>query len=145
SLTLFDVASGAQKRTVQVPGNQFMTAAATPDGRTVFTYNQGGRFYDGHTLEPRATLDFKGQQLFYVALSADGTRLAGAELLGGGGDARGRVHVWDAATGKELPLNLPIIKGAPTSVVISPDGKWIASATGSGNIRLWDTATGQER
>jgi WD40 repeat protein len=29
--------------------------------------------------------------------------------------------------------------------VISPDGKWIASATGSGNIRLWDTATGQER
>lgn len=148
SLTLWNMATGGQKQTVAVGGgNQFMSAAATPDGRTVFTYSQGGKFWDGTTLEPRAALDgFKGQFLMFPVLTADGRRLAAGDIQNaGGGDSRGRVRVWDAVSGKEIPLNLPMLKGSLTSVVLSPDGKWVAAGTTGGNIRLWDAATGQER
>jgi WD40 repeat protein len=148
SLDLWHTATGAPKQQVPLAGpNQFMNAAASADGRRVFTL-QGGKFWDGATLEPRGTLENPpGQQVHPVVLSADGSRLALGELLrgGGGGDNKCRVRVWDAGTGKELPLNLPALNGALTAVALAPDGKWVAAATSMGNIRLWDATTGQER
>ena len=79
-----------------------------------------------------------------VALTADGKLLARA-------GADNTVDLWDVASGKKLHT----LKGhtAPLfKVAFSPDGKTLASITGSwlpndvlGEVKLWDVATGKER
>ena len=66
--------------------------------------------------------------------------LPGRDLLAVG-LSTGQVLVLDAVTGGELYRNRPH-KAAVVEMVVSPDGKWLASSDGS-TIRLWDTATGQ--
>ncbi len=79
-----------------------------------------------------------------VALSANGKLLAVAP------HDQTIVRLWDVSTGQEHTL-----KGNPfsvTALAFSPDGKTLATATGSwlpdgapGEIKLWDVATARER
>ena len=79
-----------------------------------------------------------------VTLSANGKLLAVAP------HDKTTVQLWDVATGKQQTL-----KGhgfSVTALAFSPDGKTLASATGSwlpdgapGEIKLWDVAAGTER
>jgi WD40 repeat protein len=79
-----------------------------------------------------------------VALTANGDLVAVA-------GSENTVKVWDVADGKKLHT----LKGHGFTVItlsFSPDGKSLASATGSwlpdgapGELKLWDVATGKER
>jgi WD40 repeat protein len=60
------------------------------------------------------------------------------------------VQLWDVATGREHTLQGHAF--SVTALAFAPDGKTLASATGSwlpdgapGEIKLWDVATGKER
>jgi RNA polymerase sigma factor (sigma-70 family) len=79
-----------------------------------------------------------------VALTADG------KLLARGG-ADNTVDLWDVASGKKLHTlkghTVPILR-----VAFSPDGKTLASITGSwlpdevrGEVKVWDVVSGKER
>jgi WD40 repeat protein len=49
----------------------------------------------------------------------------------------GSVRVWDIATGSEVAV-LPGHKDRVNSAAVSPDGKWIVSATRDKEIKLWE-------
>jgi RNA polymerase sigma factor (sigma-70 family) len=99
---------------------------------------------DGKEHKPLLSVPLPDRTMLTMALSAQGKRLAIAPQNGT------VIQLWDVATGKEKTL-----KGHAFSVIalaFSPDGKTLASATGSwlpdgapGEIKLWEVATGTER
>jgi len=77
-----------------------------------------------------------GQEIYDVAFSPDGRRLATA--------SRDRtVKIWDMENGHEL-LTYAGHGDSVRSVAFSPDGKQIASAGGEADIKLWDPNTGKD-
>jgi WD40 repeat protein len=69
-----------------------------------------------------------------LAFSPDGKRIATA--------SGSTVRLWDAATGKELPLT-DGHQGALTAVALSADGKTVVSWGADRTIRRWEAATGK--
>jgi WD40 repeat protein/serine/threonine protein kinase len=57
--------------------------------------------------------------------------------------AAGAIRLWDASTGRPIPLQLEGPADKVTSVALSPDGTRLAARrTGDHSILLWDLATG---
>jgi WD40 repeat protein/Flp pilus assembly protein TadD len=63
----------------------------------------------------------------------------GSALVATGGD-EGMIHLWSAATGKEVGKPLPQ-EGAVMALAFSPDGKRLLSGGADGTARLWDVDT----
>ncbi|RYP43642.1 hypothetical protein DL768_009817 [Monosporascus sp. mg162] len=81
-----------------------------------------------------STLEGHGSDVFLVAFSPDGSRLAS-------GSWDRTVKVWDAATGACLST-LKGHGGGVRSVAFSPDGSRLASGSNDGTVKVWDAATG---
>jgi WD40 repeat protein len=91
--------------------------------------------------------------LLSLAFSPDGKTLAsagGGQLDGRDGGPRGEVKLWDVPTGKLL-RTIAVENGIVFDARFSPDGKLLATASGSGKavpavlgeVRLWRPATGE--
>lgn len=74
-----------------------------------------------------------GQDLYCVAFSPDGTRLATNAH-------NNEIKIWDAASGKERST-LKGHSGFVWCVAFSPDGKYLASGSDDRTVRVWDLAT----
>jgi RNA polymerase sigma factor (sigma-70 family) len=75
-----------------------------------------------------------GHQSGVVAVGSDGRTTVSV--------SKESVRVWDAATGQEVrnwALTPPAVAAA-----VSPDARWVATATGGGSVKLWDTAKGEK-
>jgi WD40 repeat protein len=123
--------------------------AFSPDGRRVVSgsgnFATQGRLIRWDATTARRLLTFPGVSPFVnaVALRRGGRHDAAAY-------SDGTVRVWDAVTG-ELVRPLPGHVSNAADVVYSPDGRWLASASGDrfdtmkpGEMKLWDADTGQE-
>ena len=53
------------------------------------------------------------------------------------------LRVWDSKTGKEV-LALPGHTGTIGDITFSANGKYIATASADGTVKLWDAGTGKE-
>lgn len=77
------------------------------------------------------------RDVFTGAVSPDGALVVFAHK-------DGAVSLWSAATGAQV-RSLGRHAGTATDVAFSPDGRWIASIGGDGNVLVTSVATGAER
>jgi WD40 repeat protein/serine/threonine protein kinase len=118
-----------------------LAVAWFPDGERFVTAGGGDGKGDGandHTVRvwTRGRADaavFSGHddRVTGVSVSADGRRLLS-------GDRGGRLRLWDANTGRELPrFDAAPAPSGVNAVAISPDGAEAVSAHRDGTVRVW--------
>jgi len=129
-----------------------LLAALSPDGRFAAAYEPlsartfaGGRItvrdLSGGAIRQSLAVP-EGPEIFALAISNDGSRLAAARA--------GEVDpllVWDVAVNKlrRLPAAGWLVQGTQLQIALSPDGKLLAGIDTLRNIRLWDVESGEER
>jgi WD40 repeat protein/tRNA A-37 threonylcarbamoyl transferase component Bud32 len=135
---LWDPDSGQELSALKGIGGVFFS----PDGRRLAAIgaDRSGwtmMVWDSGSGQDLRKLQGHMDQVFSVAFSPDGTRLAAAC-----GD--GTVKLWDVVSGQPLHT----LKGHTkwvSSVAFSPDGKRLVTAGSTDRaVKLWDVATGQQ-
>lgn len=137
-IRLWDTTTGVDRDILN--GRQPLVTAVTffPDGRTLASASFDGRvtLWDTETGGVQATLASATDRLYSLSVSTDG------QFVAAGGRDR-TVQVWDAAT-HQLVATLGGHEMSVRALGFSRDGQMLASA-GKEGIRLWDTATWEER
>jgi WD40 repeat protein/serine/threonine protein kinase len=151
-VTIWEATTGQKRSEFPAHEKHVRCVIFSPDGQHLATAGWDGRAkiwaFDPRQGQiknsPPGVLEHRAA-VSSVAFSPDGQHLASA------GDDK-TVRVWDTATGAEicaLPghagfgVLLGHLDGFPC-VAYSPDGQFIASASGDPTLKLWDAKTGQE-
>jgi len=129
--------------------------AFTPDGRTLFVANEGGpnkgdapgivEVWDVSQSAPQKTAQLDGHRdwITSLAVSRDGRILAS-----GGARFDQSIHFWDLTGRQPKPAAViaPFSHWWHLALAFSPDGKWLATVSGSdqGPIQLWDVSEGPD-
>src|SRR5262249_34429952 len=131
-------------------GPSLKSLAFSPDGKLIASGSeQAGdkviKLWDAATGEERACLKGHTWMINAVAFAPDGKSLASA-------GADGTVRLWEVSTGKEWRMFAVAAVEPYSRVAWAPDGKTIFVASGdefnpkgTGAVRCWDVATGEER
>ncbi len=141
---LWDVATGKELRRLQ--GFHGRGLVFSPDGKTL----AGGgsrdvRLWDVTTGEVVRLYQGPKYPITALALSPDGRVLAATAPTGipGNGTHYWDIHLWGAATGKELRRWSDGITRI-SSLAFSPDSKTLACGGENRHLRFWDVSSGKE-
>jgi WD40 repeat protein len=151
TVTLWDVETGKRLPVTEGHRDRLDSVAFAPKGGSVLTGSGDSTLavWDVRTGKRRLELTQKtpdaapaaprGMEQFDTfrtrgAFSPDGKTIAGLWW-------NGRVHLWDAATGK---LRHHLGEAGYTAFAFAPDGKTVAANGQGGAVVLWDPATGKE-
>ncbi len=140
-LILWDVASGKLGQTLKHHTAAVFAVAFSPDGKTLASAaaDQTLKLWNVETGQRIATLGEATKGLNAVAFHPKGHELAAA-----GVDKMIRIYEWNGTTAKlkrsSVAHDAPIL-----SLVYSPDGATLFTASEDLRVKAWDAATVQER
>jgi WD40 repeat protein len=146
-VSLADATTGQERGTLQGPTNRRSNVTFSPDGSLLAS---GGSDQTVRIWEVKTGREVfsSGQphEVRGVAFHPDGTRLASV------GTDRS-VRIWDLTT-RRVVVTHPGVAGfderahadynAPFWIAYSPDGQRLATGWDEGQVRMWETKTGQE-
>jgi WD40 repeat protein len=143
---LCDAMSGKQVLSLPGDGSPFNSVAISRDGNYLAAANENGCVKVWRTANGQELFTFevdggsRGHGM--VAFSPDSKRLASADYESKPDNSGARVKIWDVATGRQL-LSFPTGTRDLNCVVISPDGRLLATAGEGRAIHVWDAASGR--
>jgi WD40 repeat protein len=131
---LWNVENGEEVRRVTAERFPLRSFAASADGKTLATGEEGGmiRLWDATTGRQVGQLRGQPKGAVGLALTADGTGLASVA-------ADGTTRLWDVKT-REVVRTWPAQPGLGAAVLFTPDGGTLLSIGTEGSALLWDTA-----
>jgi len=140
--TLVDPLSDLPKVAVTVPtSDPIASVAFSADGGTIAAGSgKAVILFDARTGKQTATLGDHAGPVTSVALSASGSTLIAA---GGRAGQFGFVTIWDLAT-RTRRHDLRGHTDAILAASLSPDGRWLATASYDRMVKLWDVGQGRE-
>ena len=128
------------------------SVAFSPDGKIVAVDSDKNGIWLWNPVTGRLVRSLRASRVNFgatMAFSPDGTFLA----AGGDNGTDGQVQLWKMATVSADPIRTMLVSSPTvgsailvntvTSVAFSPDGDRLATGTENGQVRLWNTATGQ--
>ena len=123
--------SWLKEQTLKGHGDPMLDLAFSPDGRLLVTVGSHVQIWE----DGEETWSSPHSELYFsVAITPEGNRIACG--------TRNQIHFFDLKA-HALIERRTIGGGMVYQLAYSPDGKWLASASSDGKIRLWDTASGQ--
>jgi WD40 repeat protein len=131
SLKLWDVSNGKLLRTLKTGGESL---AFSPDGRTLAVGSEGNETTLWDLTTSRVIRSLPGGSS-KVAFSADGRLLANSWGA--------TVYLWEVATGRQVGELRKRSQDA-AAVAVSPNGKYLATGSTTGQVLLWDLSAGKE-
>jgi RNA polymerase sigma factor (sigma-70 family) len=139
SLRLWDVAGGKEIRRFPDGGGWVLDVAFSPDGKSVAAVDDRRvRLWEKATGKELVRTPGSVYMLDSIALSPDSKFLATASH-----NAPQSLRLWETATGRQVRAFAD--EGGTRFMVISPDGKWLASAGFGGIVFVWEATSGKWR
>jgi WD40 repeat protein len=144
---VWDVASGKEVHAFggDAPVDSVDSMVFASDGKSLVVHTQTGQFHAARVWDvaggkPLRTLQLRGRfhdGVRSVVFAPDGKSLAA------GGDRDAMVHLWDAASGKQIQA-FEGHKFNVYSLDFAPDGKSLATGDRLDTVRLWDVGSGKQ-
>ncbi|WP_406253394.1 serine/threonine-protein kinase [Streptomyces atratus] len=139
-VVLLDTSSWSPIATLPLDGTDAFgvtTVAFGPDGRTLAATFGGLALWDVAARKLTARIGTANDQIQSLAISPDGSVVAGA---GGAGAVQGHIGLWDLASAKEI-VSVPAGRSGVGDVVFHPDGRTLATAYTNAKmlstVQLW--------
>jgi WD40 repeat protein len=138
-IDLWDSASGEKKATLQRHPGAVSAVVFSPDGTTLVSACDGKviKIWDIASQTEKHQWRGHNEQIYCAAVSPDGRILA----TGGGNwaaDVPGELVVWNMTDGTHVKI--PAHRLSIWTVAFSPDGKWLATASSDGIVKIWNIA-----
>jgi RNA polymerase sigma factor (sigma-70 family) len=147
-IRLWELPAGKPAHRLSGYANWKLAIAVSPDGKTLAAQGEDGLAHLWDVASGQELCRLQGLQdlVFDLAFSPDGKLLASAGRLPPSKNRQpgSNIALWDVAKQREVRQ----IEGHDdlvSSVVFSPDGQALASASEDGTVQIRETATGKER